>query len=65
MTALNSFDRALLLSELTCLLAAVACCILLMLRRGAHNDDAYHLPMLIAVAATVYLRLQQIHEKTQ
>ncbi len=65
MTALNSVDRKLLLCELACLLAAVACCILLMLRRGAHNDDAYHLPMLIAVAATVYLRLHQQHEKNE
>lgn len=67
MAELSALDRYLLLAELLALLSAIVLCLVLMFRRAAHADDAYHFPMLIAVAATVWLRLQQntLHEKLQ
>jgi hypothetical protein len=54
---MDALDRALLWALVCSCAISTALCAALMLRRAAFTDDAYQLPMLIAVTATAWMRL--------
>jgi hypothetical protein len=56
-------DARLLYALLASLVCATLLCAVLMLRRAAFYDDAYQLPMLIAVTLTVLFKLPEVAVK--
>jgi hypothetical protein len=55
---MSALDDALLRVFFLLLVAAACVCATLMMRRAAFFDDAWTLPMTVALAGTAYLRLE-------